>query len=52
MSQEEREILYKWIEHVMYMLAARAEVFSLIEREELAELTAQVREKLIGEGPS
>jgi hypothetical protein len=39
-------LLVSWIVHVMYMLAARAEIFSKTEREELAQLTADLQKEL------
>lgn len=38
--------LFKWILHVMYMLCARAEIFSHKERAELAQLTADLEAEL------
>lgn len=37
------KLLMKWMVHVMYMLCARAEIFSDAERTELAEITADLQ---------
>ena len=46
MSKKATELLLKWIIHVMYMLCARAEIFSAKEREELAQITYELETEL------
>jgi hypothetical protein len=46
MSAIAKKLLVKWIVHVMYMLAAQAYFFSAKEREELANITADLQAEL------
>lgn len=46
MNAKAKRLLISWIIHVMYMLCSRADLFSKVERDELAQYTVDLREEL------
>jgi len=46
MSKKAKQLLVKWIVHVFYMIGHNYVSYSLKEREELAQLTADLEEEL------
>lgn len=46
MNNKTKRLLISWIVHVMYMLCASAHIFSKVEREELAQKTADLQQAI------
>ena len=47
MNNKTKRLLISWIVQVMYMLCARAEIFSKAERDELAQKTADLNKAIM-----
>ena len=50
MNNKTKRLLISWIVQVMYMLCARAEIFSKAERDELSQKTADLQEAIKNDG--